>query len=277
MSDFDAALAEVLKDEGGYVNHPKDPGGATNKGVTQRVYDAYRARVGLPQLAVRLIGQNEVEAIYRASYWDLAKCGQLPAGVSYVVFDGAVNSGVKQSVKWLQRALGVRDDGIIGPTTIAAAGAANPFSLIDKICDARLAFLKSLKTWSTFGRGWLKRVERVRMLGKAMIGVAPVPAHMANIDVVPTPKANVEDAKTPPAKAVGDVLAGVGGASVVISQTIDNAVSQLTPYANIGVVSNILVGLTVAGAVVGIAGILYRTWATIKGREIKDATQAGTP
>lgn len=170
MTDlFSQALAKVLVSEGGYVNDPKDPGGATNKGITQAVYDSWRVSRGLSSSPVKNISDAAVSMIYRERYWDAAKCDQLPAGVSYVVFDGAVNSGVSQSSKWLQRALGVIDDGQIGPKTIAAAKQYHDADqLIDAICDQRLKFLKSLKTWPHFGKGWSARVSSVRAAGKAI-------------------------------------------------------------------------------------------------------------
>ena len=111
--EFARSLAKVLQSEGGFSNHPDDPGGATMKGVTQRVYDAYRDRSGHPHRSVRYIDTAELQDIYRSSYWNTARLDKFPAGVSYVVFDGNVNSGVKQSVLWLQRALGVNADGIV--------------------------------------------------------------------------------------------------------------------------------------------------------------------
>jgi lysozyme family protein len=165
---FSFSLANVLQSEGGFSNDPKDPGGATNKGITQAVYDSYRSCNTQPLQSVRFISDAEVRAIYRANYWDAAKCDQLPAGVSYIVFDGSVNSGVSQSSKWLQRALGVDDDGQIGPKTLSAAAAvADKRKLIDAICDERLKFLQALPTWSHFGNGWKSRVASVRATGKA--------------------------------------------------------------------------------------------------------------
>src|SRR5688500_6264664 len=102
---FEECLKLVLVHEGGYANHPKDPGGATNFGVTQRVYDGYRLKAGVAKRSVKEITKTEVSAIYKRQYWDLIDGDELPAGVDYVVFDGAVNSGCGQSVKWLQRAL----------------------------------------------------------------------------------------------------------------------------------------------------------------------------
>ena len=113
---FDKLFDRLIAHEGGYVNHPKDPGGATNKGVTQRVYDDYRRRNGLPTRDVRQLQEAERLNIFRGSYWNPIKGDQLPAGVGYVVYDGAVNSGVSQSVKWLQRALGIKADGQTDPT-----------------------------------------------------------------------------------------------------------------------------------------------------------------
>lgn len=169
MTDlFPQALAKVLASEGGYSNDPQDPGGATNKGIIQSEYDKYRWSKKLGVRSVKFITDAEVSDIYRNSYWLAGKCDQMPAGVSYVVFDGNVNSGVSQSAKWLQRALGVDDDGVVGPKTLAALAAyPNKDALIDSICDQRLKFLQSLKTWPHFGKGWASRVAQVRATGKA--------------------------------------------------------------------------------------------------------------
>ena len=163
-SGFARALPRVLAHEGGYVDDPFDPGGATNKGITFRVYDAYRTRNGLPTRDVRAIAATEVAEIYRLQYWDAVKGDELPPGLDYLLFDGAVNSGPSQSIKWLQRALGsVAVDGQIGQATLAAVMAhGHPAELIDGICDRRLAFLQALKTWPRFGKGWRARVEGVR-------------------------------------------------------------------------------------------------------------------
>jgi len=165
---FPEALRLVLVHEGGFSNHPKDPGGATNKGVTQAVYDAYRARGGQPKRSVRSITAAEVEAIYRREYWDKVKADQLPAGVDYCVFDFAVNSGVSRAARYLQRAVGVAQDGKIGPVTLAAVARVSPPSLIDRICNERMAFLRGLKTFATFGKGWTRRVTDVRAHAKGM-------------------------------------------------------------------------------------------------------------
>lgn len=152
------ALRWVLAHEGGFVNHPKDPGGPTNRGVTQRVYDAYRDRVGQPRRSVRGITNDEVGEIYLRQYWKPIRGDDLPAGLDYAVFDFAVNSGVKPAAQELQRILGVRADGVIGEVTIAAIGKADAFDLIEKLCARRMDFLEGLSTWDTFGKGWKRRV-----------------------------------------------------------------------------------------------------------------------
>lgn len=165
---FDQALPLVLVHEGGYVNHPKDPGGATMKGVTQATYDGWRAKQGLPAQPVRNITPEEVSAIYRRDYWDKVKGDDLPAGVGYAVFDFAVNSGVSRASRFLQKVVGVAQDGVIGPATIAAVKALPPVTVIDRLCDDRMAFLRGLGTFSTFGKGWTRRVTDVRSHAKEM-------------------------------------------------------------------------------------------------------------
>ncbi len=165
---FDHALAAVLKHEGGYVNHPRDPGGATNKGVTQAVYDDWRGKHELAKQSVKLITPAEVMAIYKRLYWDAVRGDDLPAGLDYCLFDFAVNSGVKRASRYLQRAAGVIDDGQIGANTLAAVKLVPPRRLIDAVCSARLAFLKNLSTFDTFGKGWTRRVDDVRIKAKAL-------------------------------------------------------------------------------------------------------------
>jgi lysozyme family protein len=167
-SNFAAALADVLKHEGGFSNDPRDPGGATNLGVTQREYDSYRARHGWPLQSVRLIGPGEAAGVYREDYWDVCACDALPSGVDYAVFDFAVNSGTHRAVAHLQQVLGVDADGVIGPHTIAAAEAALPSVVIDRLCADRDAYLHELKTFGHFGHGWHERVVEVDAQAKAM-------------------------------------------------------------------------------------------------------------
>ena len=165
--NFAACLAEVLKYEGGWSDHPSDPGGATMKGVTIGTYSQFKGRK-VSKDELRQIPDADLQAIYRRNYWDKVRGDDLPAGLDLVAFDGAVNSGPSKGAKWLQTALGVPVDGAIGPQTIAAAQATNAAQAIDRACDARLAFLRGMKTWATFGKGWSARIDAVRAKAKAM-------------------------------------------------------------------------------------------------------------
>lgn len=156
--NYAQALKQVLKYEGGYVDHPKDPGGPTNKGVTQAVYDAWRKKSGLPVQSVRSIADNEVAAIYRQEYWDRISGDSLPSGIDFAVFDFAVNSGVSRAAKTLQSVVGATQDGVIGPATIQATKDYVAMAVTNK----RLAFMQSLSIWSTFGKGWAARIADVK-------------------------------------------------------------------------------------------------------------------
>lgn len=171
MSRFQECLAITLVHEGGWADHPSDPGGATMKGVTIAVYRNYKGRE-VTKNELRNIPDNELEDIYRKGYWDKVKADQLPAGLDLVAFDAAVNSGPVRSVKWLQIGLGVTPDGAIGPNTLRAANACNVHAAIDLCLDARLNFLKNLRTWPVFGRGWARRVEEVRQQAHARVGAS---------------------------------------------------------------------------------------------------------
>ena len=168
--DFAVSLAHVLASEGGYVDDPKDPGGRTNEGITQHVYDNWRLAKGLPTRSVATIDPNEVEAIYRGLYWSAVAGDQLPAGVDYATFDYAVNSGAHRAACALQNAVGVPADGQIGPATLAAANAADPRRVINAVCSARQAFLESLPTFAHFGNGWSHRVASVEQVARGMVG-----------------------------------------------------------------------------------------------------------
>ena len=167
--NFEQCLALVLKNEGGYVNNPADPGGMTNLGVTKKVWESW---VGHPvdESAMRALGPQDVSPLYKAQYWDKIKGDDLPLGVDYACFDLAVNSGVGRAAKILQQAVGVTADGAIGPATLVAVESQNPRTLATEICDARLAFLQTLPTWGTFGKGWGRRVDEVEKAAFEMAG-----------------------------------------------------------------------------------------------------------
>lgn len=166
--NFDIWLSEVLKHEGGFVDHPKDPGGATNKGITIGTLKRLGIDVdgdGDSDLAdLKKLRHSDVARVYRLFYWDAVRGDLLPSGLDFCVADFAVNSGVSRAVQHLQRALGVTADGDIGPKTMAALERADVAELINRVCDSRLKFMKGLKIWSTFGKGWTRRVAEVRAI-----------------------------------------------------------------------------------------------------------------
>lgn len=164
---FAQCVREVLKHEGGYVDHPRDPGGCTNRGITRATLESWR---GVPTdcAAVRALTEAEARAIYRARYWDAVRGDDLPPGVDLAVFDLAVNSGVGRAARMLQQALGVEADGAIGPRTMVALADADAIGLVGAMCARRLVFLKTLPTWPIFGLGWERRVVDVRAKAVAM-------------------------------------------------------------------------------------------------------------
>ena len=155
---FARALQHVLKLEGGYVNDPRDPGGATNRGITQRTYDAWRRERGLPPRDVRQIEEREVAEIYFERYWKACRCEELPPPLDVLVFDAAVNQGPAVAVRLLQRALGVAVDGVVGPQTIRAAQTADLDEIVPLYLAERALHYVRLAHFDRFGRGWLKRL-----------------------------------------------------------------------------------------------------------------------
>lgn len=172
IENFDKAIDHTLQEEGGFVNHPSDPGGMTNLGVTKKVWEEW---VGHPvdEKQMRALTKADVVPLYQRKYWNATRCSDLPAGIDLCVFDTAVNSGPGRAVKLLQGSLGVATDGAIGNNTLAAVGQFKDTALIhliDDYCAARQAFLISLPTFGTFGKGWTARVQRLREAAIAMVG-----------------------------------------------------------------------------------------------------------
>lgn len=158
--NFDAALRALLKHEGGYVNHPSDPGGMTNLGVTKRVWEEWVGHE-VDEKQMRALTPELVAPLYKKKYWDKVCGDELPTGLDLAVFDLAVNSGPGRAAKMLQKILGVTQDGAIGPQTIAKALNVDSSKLIADYNAERLAFLQALPTWGTFGKGWGRRVAEV--------------------------------------------------------------------------------------------------------------------
>jgi lysozyme family protein len=165
--NWDDSFAAVLKHEGGFVNHPKDPGGMTNLGVTKAVWEIWLARA-VTESDMRALTPEKVKPFYKAMYWDKIKGDQLPAGVDYAAYDLAVNSGGGRATKFLQTIAGVTADGALGPKSMSAIRECNPEQMVDALCDMRLDFLKRLPTFETFGKGWSRRVAEVKEKASGM-------------------------------------------------------------------------------------------------------------
>lgn len=162
MTRAEVCIPRTLTHEGGFVNHPADPGGATNNGITLRTFRRFIKPGGTVDDLRRMTTEQAI-VVYKRQYWDAVLADLLPVGVDYAVADFAVNSGPRRAAQYLQRSIGgIAVDGKIGPQTIGAARAADPAELINEICDRRLAFLRRLRHWPTFGRGWSARVAGVR-------------------------------------------------------------------------------------------------------------------
>ncbi len=207
------ALDLMFGHEGGYVNNPKDPGGATKYGITHRTLAAHRGVSSVTPTQVKALTKEEAAKVYRRSYWVQSGGDLLPVGIDFMAFDYGVNSGPAQAVKSLQRVVGVTADGIVGGQTVAAVKAFKG-DLIAAYANERLRFMRSLKTWPTFGRGWQKRVALVTGQARAInraslptISNEPAPAK-AN----PKDQSITETLKKPEAWAsIGGLLSGLGG------------------------------------------------------------------
>ncbi|MCC0809556.1 hypothetical protein FPV16_25735 [Methylobacterium sp. W2] len=185
-SNFERALPLVLKHEGGYVDHPSDPGGATNLGVTIGTLSSWLKRPAT-KADVKALTRATVAPIYRKNYWDVLRCDEMPAGVDYAVFDFGVNSGPKRAAMALQRAIGVADDGIIGKVTIANIATRPVDQIIERLMADRMTFLRRLSTWQTFGKGWTSRCDGVLREALAMAHAAPIPTPPVTVAPIPSP------------------------------------------------------------------------------------------
>jgi len=166
--NFQRCLANTLVHEGGYANHPSDPGGATMRGVTQATFNAYLRRKNRPTRHVRTITEEELLAVYREGFWNPVAGDALPKGVDQVVFDGGVNSGPSRGVRWTAQALG---NSKMGPMETArrATEHVDKIGLVKRSCANRVSFVRGLGTFRVFGRGWMRRIADVEALGVKMV------------------------------------------------------------------------------------------------------------
>jgi lysozyme family protein len=206
-STYDEALRRLLAHEGGYVNHPSDPGGPTNFGITLADYRRY-AKADATAADVRAMKVIEAKAIYRAKYWKALRCDDLPPGVDYSIFDYGVNSGMGRSGKVLRRVVGLSDKtSVVTDEVLAAVAKRDPRALVAAINDERLAFLKHLSTWPVFGTGWSRRVAEVRSRSLQLAAqVRPAPSIVP--DVAPAPGKGA----VPPPAATKKIILGTGTA-----------------------------------------------------------------
>lgn len=242
-ASFPIAHKRMLAYEGGYSNHPVDPGGVTLEGVIQTVYDDYRRSKGLPRRALTKAMRGTVEwkierdDIYRSRYWHPPQCPKLHPGVDAAIYDYSVNSGIGRSRKVLQRLVGVTVDGVVGEVTIAAANKRDPKAMVEAICAERLAFLKRLKTWPTFGAGWGRRVADVKSYCSALAMQTPpvikdVPV-AAGKGEVPEPKAAKNVVKgSGPAVAVEEAARdGAGWWNWIVAHPVETGLILVTAVA----------------------------------------------
>jgi lysozyme family protein len=165
---FERCVAVTLSQEGGFCDNPNDPGGATNFGITLGTLQAWR-QSAVTVDDVRALTRDEAIEIYRTNHWLPSRCGDMPGGIDLMVFDFGVNSGPRTAVRAIQRLVGVKDDGSVGPMTLAAIGRADTKALIGAVANARLAFCKALPTWADFGTGWTNRVRQVEQAALLML------------------------------------------------------------------------------------------------------------
>ncbi|UGA45991.1 N-acetylmuramidase [Bradyrhizobium quebecense] len=276
--DFQKSMPLILRYEGGYSNHPRDPGGVTLEGIIQRVYDGYRDRKGLKRrpLTAAMRGtaewKTERDDIYRTQYWNAIRADELPPGVDLFLFDSAVNSGPFQAAKWLQRALRMNDvDGHIGEATLAAVlNHPDHDALIADMAARRLGMLQHLSTWDAFGKGWTARVANAKSIAQAWatgsVGPQPAKVHEDGGQA----KAYASDVAQPAMDAGTAVKAGIGGG--VVTGAIDSAKDALAPVAGSSDwVTQIFTILTVIGVAISIGTILYSLWANHKTSKARHA------
>lgn len=264
--DFDKAMAIELVFEGGKCDDPIDPGGRTNQGIIQREFSAYLRAKGQEPRDVYTMMPAERDEIYRHQYADRIKFDDLPPGVDLVILDGAINSGVGQSIKWVQRALGLTADGVMGVVTLEAIqNAPDHDVLIASICERRLLFLKGLKTFYHFGGGWTKRVSTLKKKGQAwaMGSVGPTVVYIPD----GSRKAKIAQAKQAPPRGPADAVASGG----TVTTTLSTVQSTLAPMQGSAFADHIVMYIGIAAAVLTVFGILYGVYARRKKAELEDA------
>jgi lysozyme family protein len=265
--NYSRSMQIELKYEGGKDDDPVDPGGRTNEGIIQREYSAWRLRKGLPNQDVFLMTPDERDEIYYQNYGQKIQFDDLPPGIDLVLLDGAINSGPSQSIKWAQRALGITANGVLGSVTMQRIlNHEDHDVLIGQILDRRIAFLKSLKTFDHFGKGWTARVDSLRKTGQAwaMGSIGPEVVFIPNGNK----KAKIVDARPLVSTAPADATAA-GGTVTTALTTVQTTLAPLQGHSSI--VDQIIIGLLVAGGLATAFGFAYAYWARSKNAALSDA------
>ncbi|TDR36528.1 glycoside hydrolase family 108 protein [Aquamicrobium defluvii] len=235
--NFARALALVLKHEGLWSDHPQDKGGPTMKGVTLANFRRY-VKPNATKEDLKKITDEQVATIYRRFYWDAVRGSDLPGGIDYAVFDMAVNSGPDRAIKYLQAVVGAKQDGRIGPDTLAKTRAMMRATVINSLCDKRMAFLKRLKTWPTFGKGWTSRVSGVRAEALKMAAQPDTPPPVVvekevQKEVVPE---TVETKVKKETGLWGWLTTGFGGVGAAVAWLRDSQVSDIAAFGGVAIV-----------------------------------------
>ena len=272
-SNFKPSLAIILKEEGGSDDDPRDPGGRTSRGIIQREWDVYRQTHPNRPGDVWKASDDDVATIYHEQYWE-PYCDKMPVGVDLVFFNTCVNSGRQQAVKELQRSLGIDPaDGMMGMITFSKLNDVKDLAaLIREMCERRRTFYKSLKTFATFGKGWLARTDRIQISALGMVAHVPpkvVISEHPEVDTKPkapeitiSPKAPTAGADKPtiPPEAGGSIAAGSGALMGALAKIKE----QLADFSAIDYVQYVLLAITVVS-------IIYMTFGMIKNARVKAA------
>lgn len=261
-----AAMKIELRFEGGKDDDPIDPGGRTNQGIIQRVYSSWRKKKGLPPRDVFVMEDNERDEIYFQNYGRLVRFDELPPGINIVVLDGGINSGPAQSIKWLQRALGLGADGVLGDRTLEAViNHPDHDALVASICDQRMKFLRALKTFYHFGGGWSSRVNQLKKIGQAwaMGSVGPEVVWVPNMNK----KATIVDAKPKLSTAPADATAAGGSVTTALSsvQSVVEPMQGTNPW-----IDKLIVALIVIGGLAAAFGFAYAYYARNRNKSIEE-------
>ena len=266
-SNWNASLAIILKEEGGNDDDPRDPGGRTSRGIIQREWNVFRQTHSGRPADVWQASNDDVATIYHDQYWE-PYCDKLPDGVDLVFFNTSVNSGRQQAVKELQRALGIQADGMMGMLTFNALDTVKDIpSLIRDMCERRRNFYRALRTFPTFGKGWLARTDRIERSALAM-SAKTIPVIVANrhpaIDTLPSQPDVTVSAKAPVSQANAPVVSPEGSGAIAagsgsIAGTLTQIQQQLSPFADtLKFVQYILLGVALIGIVYMVYGIISR-------------------